>query len=44
VPQDIHAARADQLVLRAMQLARSNPARVHDGTLALQFGAAHVGV
>jgi hypothetical protein len=30
--------------MRAMQLARSNPARVHDGTLALQFGAAHVGV
>jgi flagellar biosynthesis protein FlhF len=44
VPQDIHAARPDQLVLRAMQLARSNPARVHDGTLALQFGAAHAGV
>jgi flagellar biosynthesis protein FlhF len=44
VPQDLHAARADQLVLRAMQLARSNPARVHDGTLALQFGAAHAGV
>lgn len=44
VPQDIHATRPDQLVLRAMQLARSNPARVHDGTLALQFGAAHAGV
>ncbi len=44
VPQDLHSARADQLVLRAMQLARSNPARVHDSTLALQFGAAHAGV
>ncbi|MES0874590.1 flagellar biosynthesis protein FlhF [Sinimarinibacterium thermocellulolyticum] len=44
VPQDLHAARPDQLVLRAMRLARSNPARVHDGTLALQFGAAHAGI
>ncbi|MFP5304845.1 MAG: flagellar biosynthesis protein FlhF [Gammaproteobacteria bacterium] len=43
VPEDIARARADQLVLQAMQLARQAPARVDDGTLALQFGAAHAG-
>jgi len=41
VPEDIQAARADQLVLRATQLARTQPARVDDATLALQFGAIH---
>ncbi len=41
VPEDIELARADQLVLRAMQLARTAPAHVDDATLALQFGAAH---
>lgn len=41
VPEDIELARADQLVLRAMQLARTAPAQVDDATLALQFGAAH---
>ncbi|HEY0973732.1 MAG TPA: flagellar biosynthesis protein FlhF [Solimonas sp.] len=41
VPEDIQQARADQLVLRAMQLARQTPATVDDATLALQFGAAH---
>lgn len=43
VPEDIRQARADQLVLRAMQLARQCPADIHDGTLALQFGSLHVG-
>ncbi len=43
VPEDIHPARADQLVLRAMQLARQAPACVQDSTLALQFGAIHAG-
>ncbi|QHS08709.1 flagellar biosynthesis protein FlhF [Sinimarinibacterium sp. NLF-5-8] len=43
VPEDLHPARADQLVLRAMQLARQAPARVLDSTLALQFGAIHAG-
>jgi len=43
VPEDIAGARADQLVLQAMQLARQAPARVDDSTLALQFGAAHAG-
>ncbi|WP_028082053.1 flagellar biosynthesis protein FlhF [Solimonas soli] len=42
VPEDIDAARANQLVLRATQLARSHPARIDDATLALQFGAVHV--
>ena len=43
VPEDIRQARADQLVLRAMQLARQNPALPQDGTLALQYGATHAG-
>lgn len=42
VPEDLQQARADQLVLRAMQLSRQCPATVDDSTLALQFGAAHV--
>jgi flagellar biosynthesis protein FlhF len=41
VPEDLGAARADQLVLRAMQLARQHPATVDDAMLALQFGGAH---
>lgn len=41
VPEDIEAGRANSLVLRAMQLARSAPARIDDATLALQFGALH---
>ncbi len=43
VPEDIQQARADQLVLRAMQLSRQVPAIVDDSTLALQFGVAHGG-
>ncbi len=43
VPEDLQQARADQLVLRAMQLARQAPATIHDSTLALQFGALHAG-
>lgn len=43
VPEDLHPARVDQLVLRAMQLARQNPALPQDGTLALQYGATHAG-
>jgi len=43
VPEDLHPARVDQLVLRAMQLARQNPALPQDGTLALQYGAFHGG-
>lgn len=42
VPEDLDAVRVDQLVLRAMQLARTAPAQVDDATLALQFGAVHV--
>ncbi|WP_020650232.1 flagellar biosynthesis protein FlhF [Solimonas variicoloris] len=41
VPEDLELARANALVLRAMQLARTTPARVDDATLALQFGAIH---
>lgn len=37
VPEDIEIAKADQLVIRAMQLARSLPAGIDDETLALQF-------
>ncbi|MFA5940088.1 MAG: flagellar biosynthesis protein FlhF [Sinimarinibacterium sp.] len=43
VPEDIRQARADQLVLRAMQLSRQCPADIHDGALALQFGSLHAG-
>ena len=42
VPEDLESVRVDQLVLRAMQLARTAPAQVDDATLALQFGAVHV--
>lgn len=42
VPEDLQLARADQLVLRAMQLARSAPLpEVDDAALALQIGALH---
>ncbi|HET8880795.1 MAG TPA: flagellar biosynthesis protein FlhF [Solimonas sp.] len=41
VPEDIEPGRANSLVLRAMQLARTTPARIDDATLALQFGAVH---
>lgn len=41
VPEDVEPARANTLVLRAMQLARAVPARIDDATLALQFGAVH---
>src|SRR3546814_7880209 len=41
VPEDIEPGRANSLVLRAMQLARTTPARIDDATLALQFGAIH---
>ncbi|HSW12217.1 MAG TPA: flagellar biosynthesis protein FlhF [Solimonas sp.] len=43
VPEDLHLARADQLVLRAMQLTRQNPASPQDGTLALQYGVLNAG-
>jgi len=43
VPEDLQLARADQLVLRAMQLARLNPAAPQDGTLALQYGVLNGG-
>ncbi|MEQ1439316.1 flagellar biosynthesis protein FlhF [Fontimonas sp. SYSU GA230001] len=43
VPEDLQAARADQIVLRAVQLARQMPAGIHDGTLALQFGSLYAG-
>ena len=38
VPEDLQIARADRLVLRAMQLARQVPAQVEDTTLAMNFG------
>lgn len=38
VPEDLQLARADRLVLRAMQLARQAPAVIDDGTLAMKFG------
>lgn len=41
VPEDLQLARADQLVLRAMQLARSAPSQIDDAALALQIGALH---
>ncbi|TJY62840.1 flagellar biosynthesis protein FlhF [Sinimarinibacterium sp. CAU 1509] len=44
VPEDLHEAKPDQLVLRAMQLARQAPATIDDSTLALQFGVAHAGL
>lgn len=37
VPEDMDIAKADQLVIRAMQLARGTPAGIDDETLALQF-------
>jgi flagellar biosynthesis protein FlhF len=40
VPEDLHLAKADALVIRAMQLARTTPAPVNDDTLALQFAHA----
>src|SRR3546814_5788979 len=40
VPEDIEPGRANSLVLRAMQLARTTPARIDDATLALQFRSA----
>ena len=43
VPEDLHLTRADQLVLRAMQLTRQNPALPQDGTLALQYGVLNAG-
>ncbi|HWU69692.1 MAG TPA: flagellar biosynthesis protein FlhF, partial [Stenotrophobium sp.] len=38
VPEDIQAARADRLVLRAMQMARQHPMVLDDSTLAMRFG------
>lgn len=38
VPEDIQAARADRLVLRAMQMARQHPMVMDDSTLAMRFG------
>ncbi len=41
VPEDLQVAKADQFVLRAMQMSRQMPATVNDSTMALQFGTAH---
>ena len=42
VPEDLHEARADRLVIRAIQLARERPADIEDETLAMKFtGAVH---
>ena len=42
VPEDLHEARADRLVIRAIQLARECPADIEDSTLAMKFtGAVH---
>jgi flagellar biosynthesis protein FlhF len=42
VPEDIQQARADRIVIRAMQLARQTPAEIEDDTLAMKFtGATH---
>ncbi|HEY1075798.1 MAG TPA: flagellar biosynthesis protein FlhF [Fontimonas sp.] len=41
VPEDLQLAKADQFVLRAMQMSRQMPATVDDSTMALQFGMAH---
>lgn len=38
VPEDLHVAHANRLVIRAQQLARSAPASLDDDTMALQFG------
>ncbi|MDP9139263.1 MAG: flagellar biosynthesis protein FlhF [Pseudomonadota bacterium] len=40
VPEDLQLAKADQFVLRAMQMSRQIPATVNDSTMALQFGTA----
>lgn len=40
VPEDLHLAQADALVIRAMQLARTTPLPVNDDTLAMQFAHA----
>lgn len=37
VPEDLQVANADQLVVRAMQLARNSPGKVDDEALAMQF-------
>lgn len=41
VPEDIEQARADKLVIRAMQLARQSPAEIEDSTLAMKFSGVH---
>lgn len=42
VPEDLQQARADRLVIRAMQLVRQAPAEMEDTTLAVKFsGVAH---
>ncbi|TXG98052.1 MAG: flagellar biosynthesis protein FlhF [Nevskiaceae bacterium] len=38
VPEDLQLARAERVVLRAMQLARQSPAQIEDMTLAMNFG------
>ena len=40
VPEDLQLARAERLVLRAMQLVRQAPAQMEDVTLAMNFGGA----
>lgn len=40
VPEDLQLARADRMVLRAMQLLRQAPAKIEDATLAMNFGGA----
>jgi flagellar biosynthesis protein FlhF len=37
VPEDLHVARADELVIRAMRLARQLPAKIDDEVLEMQY-------
>jgi flagellar biosynthesis protein FlhF len=39
VPEDLKVAKPDQLVIRAMQLARLSPNKIDDETLALQYSS-----
>ena len=39
VPEDLQVARADQLVIRAQQLARTTPADIDEETMALRFAS-----
>jgi len=39
VPEDLQVARADQLVIRAQQLARATPMELDDDMMALKFAS-----